>query len=405
MYEPLPQPQYQTYGDYIFDNMLKLKGLPPGIYKIVKDPTTQGRHSRWYPVKELDKFKLPPKLYGKVNEYGNYIWQRFKNSNNHSINVLITGIKGTGKTETAKLICNLAINDGYPVYMVEGANADENLLRFLDSLDNCIIFIDEFAKIFKGQLQNQMLTMLTNITNKHKMWLLTDNEKYTINQFLLNRPGRIRYHLEYGKLKRYVVEEYCRDKGVKESFFKDLIERYENAYMFTFDQLQALVEEHLHAPQYSLDELLELLNIEGLNADRSIHIHKITNKKDDALYKPGMNLYTISDLIPNDVLTIYKKKTTKGHEGGWCYEAIYKIPILKIVHDYKQLGAEEIEYDVNKYKVIFKKEDLVIYYEITSKMINIEEIDPVLICDKSNPKILGANTNIPPQPPMQPSIL
>ncbi len=389
MSTPYLQSQYQTYGDYIYNHMLYEKGLPPAIYKIIKDPFSPSKiKPTWKPVKYVDKFKLPPKLYGKVNEYSNYIWNRFKNSNIPT-NVLITGLKGTGKTETAKAIANLAVENGYPVYMVEGIEANDDLLTLLDNLDNCIIFIDEFAKIFKGPLQNKMLTMLSNLANKHKMWLLTENETYGINQFLLNRPGRIRYHIEYGKLKRDVVEEYCRDRGVNEKFLKNLLVRYENTHMFTFDQLQAIVDEHLYSPNLSLDDILEILNITGLDLDLTFKIVKVTNKKGEPIYKPEIDGLKASEIEPNVYINICKYTKNKNHEGGFCYKIVYKIQSNLLFFNPNALKAEEKIIDENKYKVIFKDEDLVIYYETTNKELEVEEIDPGLICEDNKPKVLG----------------
>ena len=392
-----------TYGDAFYNYLLHERGMPPGIYKVVKDPVlSKGRNSVWKPVKYLDKFELPPKLYGKINEYSKYIWDRFKNSNGMSTNVLITGLKGTGKTETAKAICNLAVDNTYPVYMIEGVDADDGLLSFLDSIDNAIIFIDEFAKIFKGQLQNKMLTMLSNLANKNIMWILTENETYGINQFLLNRPGRIRYHIEYGKLKRNVVEEYCRDRGVNEKFLKDLLERYEGTTMFTFDQLKALVDEHLYAPHLSLDELLDMLNITGLEVDTKVHILKVTNKKGEPIYTPETDVIDMSEISNTTFINIYKYTKDKNHEGGHCYKLVYKIQSNLLIFNPKNINAEEKNIDDKKYKVVFKDEDLIIYYEMTNKDIVPNELDPVLICEENDPKILGGPMN-PPQPATQPS--
>ena len=64
---------------------------------------------------------------------------------NKNLGVIFNGIKGTGKTLSAKLLCNAI---GLPIVIVQ--NSSEGLLPFLQSLNfECVVFIDEAEKTFK----------------------------------------------------------------------------------------------------------------------------------------------------------------------------------------------------------------------------------------------------------------
>ena len=73
-----------------------------------------------------------------------------------NLGVIFNGIKGTGKTLSAKLLCNAI---GLPVVIVQ--NDFKGLLPFLQSLNfECVVFIDEAEKTFKKGEDDDILLRL-----------------------------------------------------------------------------------------------------------------------------------------------------------------------------------------------------------------------------------------------------
>jgi hypothetical protein len=78
---------------------------------------------------------------------------------------------------------------------------------------------------------------------------------------MLNRPGRVYYVFEYGKLEQDVVEAYCVSKGLTKKALEQLMYCYKTMPTFSFDILKAIVEEHKLYPNEDVEDLLEDLNI------------------------------------------------------------------------------------------------------------------------------------------------
>lgn len=161
---------------------------------------------------------------------------------NKNLGVIFNGIKGTGKTISAKLLCNAI---GLPVVIVQ--NNCEGLLPFLQSLNfECVVFIDEAEKTFKkGEDDDILLRLIDGVYNAcRRLYILTTNQ-LTLNDNLLGRPGRIRYRFEFSNLLPEAIEEYLKDNlrpdmvDQKEKILQqiDLLE------ISTIDILKALVDE------------------------------------------------------------------------------------------------------------------------------------------------------------------
>ena len=170
---------------------------------------------------------------------------------NKNLGVIFNGIKGTGKTISAKLLCNAI---GLPVVIVQ--NNGDGLLPFLQSLNfECVVFIDEAEKTFKkGEDDDILLRLIDGVYNAcRRLYILTTNQ-LTLNDNLLGRPGRIRYRFEFSNLLPEAIEEYLKDNlrpdmvDQKEKILQqiDLLE------ISTIDILKALVDEvniHGHLPE------------------------------------------------------------------------------------------------------------------------------------------------------------
>ena len=159
-----------------------------------------------------------------------------------NLGVIFNGLKGTGKTLSAKLLCNAL---DLPVVIVQYPY--EGLVNFLQSLCfECIVFIDEAEKTFKkGEDDDVLLRLIDGVYNQtRKLYILTTNQ-LTLNDNLLGRPGRIRYRFEFGNLLPKAVKDYLDDNLLPQSADqrKSILEQVDLLEISTIDILKALVDE------------------------------------------------------------------------------------------------------------------------------------------------------------------
>ena len=159
-----------------------------------------------------------------------------------NLGVIFNGLKGTGKTLSAKLLCNAL---DLPVVIVQYPY--EGLVNFLQSLCfECIVFINEAEKTFKkGEDDDVLLRLIDGVYNQtRKLYILTTNQ-LTLNDNLLGRPGRIRYRFEFGNLLPKAVKDYLDDNLLPEyaDQRKSILEQVDLLEISTIDILKALVDE------------------------------------------------------------------------------------------------------------------------------------------------------------------
>ena len=159
-----------------------------------------------------------------------------------NLGVIFNGLKGTGKTLSAKLLCNAL---DLPVVIVQ--HPYEGLVNFLQSLCfECIVFIDEAEKTFKkGEDDDVLLRLIDGVYNQtRKLYILTTNQ-LTLNDNLLGRPGRIRYRFEFSNLLPKAINDYLDDNLLPQ--FADqrrsILNQVDLLEISTIDILKALVDE------------------------------------------------------------------------------------------------------------------------------------------------------------------
>ncbi len=152
--------------------------------------------------------------------------------------MLLNGVKGTGKTVTAKIICNELKQPVILVtHFIEGSHF------FLNSIPQDItIFIDEYEKVFGEEAD--MLTIMDGALNSdcRRVFMLTTNKLY-INENLLQRPGRIRYLKTFGDLQAEVTEEIVDDRLINKKFKNDCMKFISNLELITVDVVNSIIDE------------------------------------------------------------------------------------------------------------------------------------------------------------------
>lgn len=208
---------------------------PKGIYKITLD--LRGFHLEYY-----DKeFTFDFKVYGIEHDFVEHVIKAYENTSGN-FGVLLNGIRGTGKSVTAKILANRL---NLPVIIVKsmGEQNQSMIEWFADFNFDCIFLFDEFEKNF-SEKDSSILQIMDGIyTSEHRrIFLLTTNQT-TINENLISRPSRLRYIKEFANLDSKVVKELLDDTLNDKSCIEDLMSYIDTLKISTIDILKSIVSE------------------------------------------------------------------------------------------------------------------------------------------------------------------
>lgn len=230
------------------------EGLPKGIYEVKLSMTG------FYLSKIAESFTFDYKLYGLNQKFIDYVLKTYKNTTGN-LGVLLDGIKGTGKTVTAKELCN---NLQLPVILVQSmGDSNDKLIKYLSTAINfdCIFFFDEYEKEFKES--SDVLSFMDGTYNStyRKVFLLTTNE-LNVDPNLLGRPSRIRYKKSFSNLSEEVTRELLNDILEDKTAIEKVIELTHSMNIITIDLIKAIATEiNIHGIE-SLPDIKETFNIE-----------------------------------------------------------------------------------------------------------------------------------------------
>jgi len=211
--------------------------LPPAVYMMKKNPM-----SGEFQLIPTSTFEIPSKIYGNTVERVDRIVSTF-HDREKSTGILLAGEKGAGKTLLTKLVSNRLLSQGISTIIVNEELYGEAFNRVISNIDeSALIIFDEFDKVYEEQNQTALLTLLDGVINTKKLFMFTMNSG-KVSEFFMNRPGRIFYKFDYSGLEVDFVKEYCADTLKNKSHLVEIEMMVDMFSMFSFDMLQALVEE------------------------------------------------------------------------------------------------------------------------------------------------------------------
>jgi hypothetical protein len=217
-----------------------------------------------YYLEGVEEFELPSVLYGKIVRQSERIFETFK-KRPLSTGVFLEGEKGSGKTLLAKVLSRkMAESLAGPTLIINQPYVGDTFNKFIQDITQpCAILFDEFEKVYHEiEDQNYILTLLDGVFPSKKLFLLTCNDKYKVNNHMKNRPGRLFYMLSFDGLDREFIIEYC-ERTLKQSLLHHIpqvVTISKNIEKFNFDMLKSLVEE-MNRYDESPKESIEMLNI------------------------------------------------------------------------------------------------------------------------------------------------
>lgn len=306
-----------------------------------------------------DKFEVPSVVFGNFNKRLDKVINTF-NCRDTSTGVLLTGDKGSGKTMLTELISNKMIDSGIPVILVNEAFAGEEFNKFISDIGVCVIIFDEFAKVYNRE-QESLLTLLDGTLSGKRLVFLTENNHFNVNEFFINRPGRIFYHFEYSKLDEDTISEYCDYYNVSE-VKQDIIDMSRLTTTFSMDILKALVDEYKRYKE-PVSVIVKDLNIHTRKSEPTLEIHSVKSKSGELLkFKPkeyseqsfrlgngyfSATVYT-NDQNSNNVSSSSVDAKYDDSDGDTDY---FEFSIADVIYE----DLNQIIVQTNKYKLLLKK--------------------------------------------------
>lgn len=211
------------------------KKLPVGNYMLKFDPKSG------YHLIAKENFTLPKKVYGDHSIINRWI-KSWNNNSDKNMGIVLSGIKGSGKTITAQKFCK---EIGLPVVMITDNYQGPEFVDFMSNpmLGECVVFIDEFEKIYeRDSTQNELLSLMDGLHPTNLIFLLTVNED-RLSAYLVNRLNRIKYRKNYEDLDLSVINEVIDDVLINKEHKQSIFEFFDRVNLRTFDLLVNLIKE------------------------------------------------------------------------------------------------------------------------------------------------------------------
>lgn len=219
------------------DTIQVVNELPKRIYTMGFDPDRREIFLEDF----ADEFHFDFKIYGMESKLIEHIMTTFEKTNSN-LGILFNGVKGTGKTITAKIIAN---KTNLPVILINAPFP--GLADFISKIKcPCVLFFDEFEKNFdtKERRDLELLSIMDGVFNSpyRRVFLLTTNNLY-INENFIGRPSRIRYRKSFGNLSEDIIMEYLSDCLEDKSMIPEILGFVDSLSISTIDILKCIVEE------------------------------------------------------------------------------------------------------------------------------------------------------------------
>ncbi len=294
---------------------------------------------------------------------------------NRNLGVILSGDKGIGKSLFAKLLSIESIKKGYPVIIID--TYYPGIASYIEDIEQeCMILFDEFDKTFaqirggdnEASPQSTLLSLFDGMAQGKKLFVITCNEFRSLNDFLINRPGRFHYHIRFEYPSPTEIREYLMDK-LEESVYSEIdkVISFSRKVNLNYDCLRAIAFEINLGETF--EEAIKDLNIINTNDERY-------NIK--LIYKDGTELSSSREYI--DLFSTESRYYSLWDDDGNDVVSIKFSP------------KDDVKFDAIKFVHYVLPEDLNIIYddnyekELVDKFKN-KEVEVVIIEKQQTTKI------------------
>lgn len=238
------------------------------------------------------------KTYGLQNNKVGKVLTSFRRFD-RSLGVILSGDKGIGKSLFARAVCMEAISLGYPVIIVDACLP--GIARFLASIEQeCVVLFDEFDKTFISNNnrddQSALLSLFDGTSGGKKLFVVTCNELYSLNSYIVNRPGRFHYHFRFGYPTPEDITEYLHDK-LEEQYYPQIekVVEFSKRISLNYDCLRAIAFELNLGSSFS-DAIYDLNIMTTEDEEYTVYLYFDNGRRLHAFnYKT--NLYSFTDYM------------------------------------------------------------------------------------------------------------
>jgi SpoVK/Ycf46/Vps4 family AAA+-type ATPase len=296
--------------------------------------------SRGLALIEKEAFTYSDYILGDFKETTIRYLNTFKNSKK-GMGLLFTGLKGGGKSLLSKMI---AKESNLPCIVINEYFNPNELLNFLTQISQeVVVLIDEFEKIYNNEeRQNEILTILDGVFTHKKLFILTSNTS-EVSPYLLNRPGRIRYHKVFDGVSEEVVLSAVEDSLTNKENAEELVEITKALGNISFDSLMTIIDE-MNLYGETAREVIKHLNINV----------EYTNYEVVLLVKSSRfsSSYFGHPLAAAEYVITYQNKEP---QYGWFNREEYKVNIHQFDIEYEENGRIILIHKKNHDKLIFSR--------------------------------------------------
>lgn len=275
-------------------------------------------------LKRIDAFEQPKKYYGDVKTRAARIIGTYR-SRPKSTGVLLSGVPGSGKTLLAREVCIECSQQGISTVIINEPYTGDKFSSFLASIDmECIIFFDEFEKVYNEEDQEAVLTIFDGTYTQKKLFLVTVNSVSKLVDPFISRPGRLYYHFKYDGVDHSFMVEYVTENVLNPDHREGLINVLSKLFIgASFDSMSSLVEE-MNRYGEPAESVISFMNVQPTSEMTSkFRIESDKYKSVECLVVNGDDLFTATDyslkLLAKDAVSSRDKD-----KCDWLYLDVQK---------------------------------------------------------------------------------
>lgn len=261
-------------------------------------------------LKRIESFEQPKKYYGDVKQRTKRIIETYK-SRSKSTGVLLSGVPGSGKTLLAREVSMECATMGISTVIINEPYTGDKFSAFLASIDmECVVFFDEFEKVYDLEKQEEVLTIFDGTYTQKKLFLVTVNDVNKLVSPFISRPGRLYYHFKYDGVDHAFMVQYVNEHVINPEHREGLISLLGKLFVgASFDSMSSIVEE-MNRYNEPAKDVMKYMNVRPtsqlkprfrVESDRYKTITVVNDNIDDLFTDSeyGIRL-TASDLINKD---------------------------------------------------------------------------------------------------------